>query len=111
MCLYPVFHRFIWLLCVVGAIGLLGFAVIFIFEMHQDFGKVPYYQKRLAEDIPFDAHRQIPIIKCSICTGEQIAGFKDKETQAFTEVMVLRTEADLVCFKKVYGLGNIRKEY
>jgi len=44
------------------------------------FGKK---QKSLGKDIPFDSDKQIAVIKCSICTGEQVAGFKSKEDGHF----------------------------
>lgn len=52
-----------------------------------------------------------PILKCSICTGEQVAGFKDKKTGHFTEVMLIKNQADLETFKKTYNLQNVTKEY
>ena len=56
-----------------------------------------------------ETHRAI--IKCSICNGEQVAGFKDKQTGHFTEVMFIRDAADLLEFKRRYGLENVPKEY
>lgn len=106
-----VFDIFYWPICLVGWILLIGFGIVFAIEMHQDFGTVPYYKKRLAQDIPFDAENQRAIIKCSICTGEQIAGFKNKENGKFTEVMVIRSEQDLILFKKTYQLEDVPKEY
>ncbi|MCR5167091.1 MAG: aspartate dehydrogenase [Oscillospiraceae bacterium] len=79
--------------------------------MKQDFGKKPYYERHLSEDIPFDSDKQTAVIKCSICTGEQVAGFKNKEDGHFTEVMVIREAADLERFKKIYGITEIKKEY
>jgi hypothetical protein len=79
--------------------------------MHQDFGKVPYYERHLSEDIPFDPDKQIAVIKCSICTGEQVAGFKSKEDGHFTEVMLIRDDMDLIKFKKIYKLEEVKKEY
>ena len=75
------------------------------------FGKIPYYKKRLAQDIPFDAARQYAVMKCSICNGEQVAGFKNKDDGSFTEVMVIRSASDLEYFKKIYGIDKIEKEY
>lgn len=61
--------------------------------------------------ITYNPETHIPILKCSICTGEQVAGFKDKSTGHFTEVMLIRTSQDLETFKKTYNLQNITKEY
>ena len=30
------------------------------------------------------------VLKCSICTGEQVAGFKDIHTGHFDEIMLIR---------------------
>ena len=98
-------------LCIIGGIILLGFIALFSIEMHQDFGKEPYYQRYLSEDIPFDPDKQTAVIKCSICTGEQIAGFKSKEDGHFTEVMVIRDDLDLLKFKEIYKIAEIKKEY
>lgn len=61
--------------------------------------------------LPYDAEHQKPVIRCSICTGEQTAGFKNLQTGRFTEVMLIRTNADLEEFKELYGLSEIDKEY
>ena len=103
-----VFH---WGLSIIGGIILLGFIIVFSIEMHQDHGKKPYYERYLSEDIPFDPDKQIAVIKCSICAGEQVAGFKNKEDGHFTEVMVIRDDLDLMKFKKIYKIEEIKKEY
>ena len=72
------------------------------------FGKK---QKSISKDIPFDSDKQIAVIKCSICTGEQVAGFKSKEDGHFTEVMLIRDAKDLEKFKETYKISDIKKEY
>ena len=52
-----------------------------------------------------------PVIKCSICTGEQSAGFKDIRTGKFEEVMLIKSGKDLEAFQKMYGLSEVPKEY
>ncbi|MBR4461289.1 MAG: hypothetical protein IKS51_01740 [Erysipelotrichaceae bacterium] len=53
-----------------------------------------------------------PVIRASICTGEQVAGFRDLKTGHFTEVMLIRNNSDLDSFKKKYGIKNeIKKIY
>ena len=53
-----------------------------------------------------------PVIKASICNGEQIAGFKDIHTGKIDEVMLIKNQTDLYAFKKMYGIdGEIEKEY
>ena len=102
---------FCWGLCIIGGIVLLGFIIVFIIEMHQDLGSNPYYERYLSEDIPFDPDRQTAVIKCSICTGEQMAGFRNKEDGHFIEVMVIRDIGDLAKFKEIYDISEIKKEY
>ena len=53
----------------------------------------------------------VPVIRCSICTGEQVAGFRRADGR-FEEVMLLRSPADLEAFRAQYGIrGEIEKIY
>lgn len=108
---WPIQGRFSWLYLIPGGIVLLAFIVVFVIEMKQDEGNVPYYERNLRETIPYDPKNQTPIIKASICTGEKVAGFKDKTGGKFTEVMVIRSEDDKDRFMKIYGLDSVSIEY
>ena len=66
-------------------------------------------RKKKTED--YDRENQIPVIRCSICTGEQVAGFKDKRTGKFDEIRLIRGEKDLDEFMKTYGITSVVKEY
>ena len=60
----------------------------------------------------YDKANQKPIIKASICSGEQIAGFKDIHTGRIEEVMLIKSPADLNRFREMYGIDEeIAKEY
>jgi hypothetical protein len=59
----------------------------------------------------YDSTKQKPVLYCSICTGEQVAGFKNLETGKFEEVMLIKSEKDLDDFKQMYGVTEISKEY
>lgn len=59
----------------------------------------------------YDKENQKPVIRCSICTGEQVAGFKDLHTGKFHDIMLIRNEGDLEIFKEMYGVDEISKEY
>lgn len=61
----------------------------------------------------FDREEQRPVIRASICTGEQVAGFKDIHTGKFTEVTVIRNDRDLQAFLENYGImaEEIKKEW
>lgn len=61
--------------------------------------------------IQFHPETHKPILKCSICTGEQMAGFKDINTGAFTEVMLIKDGKDFDRFMEMYDLAAITKEY
>lgn len=63
------------------------------------------------QPLPFDAETQKPVLRCSICTGEQVAGFKNLNTGKFEEVMLIKNEKDLTEFMSRYGISEIRKEY
>ena len=53
-----------------------------------------------------------PALRCSICTGEQVAGFRNLSDGKFEEVMLIRNESDLQAFRDQYGIaGNIEKIY
>lgn len=62
-------------------------------------------------DIEYDSQRQRAVLKCSICTGEQVVGFKDIETGKFTEVCLIESGKDLELFMKKYNLETITREY
>ena len=65
-----------------------------------------------SEEKTYDRNNQKPIIKASICNGDQVAGFKDIRTGKFEEVMLIRQAEDLETFKTMYGIeGEITKEY
>lgn len=69
-----------------------------------------FSKKKIVHSYDKDSKR--PVIKASICTGEQVAGFKDIHTGKIEEVMLIRSEADLDNFKKMYGINEkIEKEY
>lgn len=60
----------------------------------------------------YDTERKEPIIKASICNGEQVAGFRDIESGEFHEVMYIRNNQELENFKRQYGIqGDIKKIY
>ena len=60
----------------------------------------------------YDNENMRPVIKASICNGEQVAGFKNMNTGKIEEVMLIKTPEDLASFKNMYGLNEeITKEY
>ena len=69
------------------------------------FGK----KKKLKAE--FDRVNQKPVLRCSICTGEKVAGFKNIHTGKFEEVMLIRSDKELDVFKAMYELDDVAKEY
>lgn len=60
----------------------------------------------------YDKENKKPVIKSSICNGEQVAGFKDIHTGKMEEVMLIKNKTDLEKFKVMYGINEeITKEY
>ena len=69
------------------------------------------HNRKLREEIKFDPEMQYAVIRSSICTGEKVAGFKNKKDGHFTEVMLIRSPEDEKRFKKTYGLDVVKVEY
>ncbi len=61
--------------------------------------------------VQFDSETQYAVIRSSICTGEKVAGFKNKTDGHFTEVMLIRSPADEKEFKETYGVESLKVEY
>lgn len=60
----------------------------------------------------YDKENLKPVIKTSICNGEQVAGFKNIHTGKMEEVMLIKSPADLEYFKAMYGIEeDMVKEY
>ncbi|HIY63714.1 MAG TPA: aspartate dehydrogenase [Candidatus Mediterraneibacter stercoripullorum] len=69
-------------------------------------------KKKSSISMSYDPNVNVPVIRCSICTGEQVAGFKDLSDGRFEEVMLIRSSADLEEFRERYGItGDIEKIY
>lgn len=67
--------------------------------------------KRKKETKTYDHENLRPALRCSICTGEQIAGFQNLHTGKFQEVALIRTQEDLDGFMELYGIEKITKIY
>ena len=69
--------------------------------------------KRKTVKVDYDRENQRPVIRASICNGEQVAGFKDIRTGKFSEVMLIRDDRDLAEFLERYGIvrEDVKKEY
>ena len=68
--------------------------------------------KNVKVDKHFDPALWQPVIRASICTGEQVAGFREKASGRIIEIMLIRSPKDLEEFKRAYGLtGEIPRVY
>lgn len=72
-----------------------------------------FWKKKENAAKSFDRETEIPVIRSSICTGEQVAGFKDKSSGHFREIACICSKADRDRFLSDYGIGEeeIRKEW
>jgi hypothetical protein len=59
-------------------------------------------KQRLRKD--YDRTHKRPVIRKSICTGEETACFQNRETGKLEEIMLLRDKADFEEFLQTYGL-------
>lgn len=63
------------------------------------------FRSRSAPSAPgYDPAKKRPVIRSSICTGEQTGCLQDRQTGRLEEVMLLRTAADRAQFCKLYGV-------
>ncbi len=62
--------------------------------------------------LPWDRDTLEPVLRSSICTGETAAGFLEKSSGRFHEIMLIRDQKDLDSFMARYGLDKVpRKTY
>ena len=67
--------------------------------------------KKKIQKKSYDKQTKRPVLRCSICTGEQVAGFKDLQTGKFEDIMLIRDDKDLMAFKEMYDIEELEKEY
>ncbi|MDO4866583.1 MAG: aspartate dehydrogenase [Clostridia bacterium] len=63
------------------------------------------FKKRDREAIQYDPNTQQPAVRKSICTGEMTAGFIDRETGRFRDIMRLDGQKDLEAFCRSVGVS------
>lgn len=69
--------------------------------------------RKKVEKCSFDRENLRPVIRTSICTGEQVAGFKNVHTGKFSEIMLIRNGHDLKEFLEIYDISeaDVATEY
>ena len=70
------------------------------------------FSKKKERAPEFPPEKFEPVLRCSICTGEQVACMRERESGKLREIMLIRDADDLETFRKNYGVtGEIRKIY
>lgn len=69
------------------------------------------FWKKRTRQADYDRENWKPVLKCSICNGEQVAGFKNIHTGEFKEECLIRSGSELEEFKQKYGISEMTKEY
>ena len=63
-------------------------------------------EKPAPADSAWPAEKFEPVIRSSICTGEQVACMRERDTGKLHELMLLRTAADREEFCRLYGIAD-----
>ena len=67
--------------------------------------------RRQKQKIRYDPSKQEPVVRKSICTGEMTAGFVDRDTGVFHDLMRLENQEALDAFCRQTGISEIRTIY
>ena len=70
--------------------------------------------KKKHNDIPHISLEEcVPVLRCSICTGEQVLCGKDRKSGQLTELMLIRRPSDLFDFCEENGISaeDVQKIY
>lgn len=65
------------------------------------------FRRKMPPAKTFDREKLEPVIRCSICTGEEVAGFRNLQTGKFQEERLLRGKQDLGEFMAEYSLSAV----
>ena len=63
-------------------------------------------RKKRQTAIPYDKTGKVPVVRSSVCTGEQVAGFKDPVNGRFQELMLIRNDRDFQEFLEQYQVNE-----
>ena len=69
------------------------------------------FGKKKPGKLTYDKENETPAVKSSICTGEKTAGFIDNRTGKYHDVMLIKSDADLTEFKRLYGVDEVKTIY
>ena len=62
------------------------------------------FHRKKEKHLDYDRENYVPAIRKSICTAEMTAGFRNRATGKFEDVMLIRGDEDLQEFKRTYGI-------
>lgn len=69
------------------------------------------FGKKKPAQLSYDKVNETAAVKSSICTGEKTAGFIDNKTGKYHDVMLIKSDADLIEFKRLYGVDEVKTIY
>ena len=70
-----------------------------------------FFHKPAPQSLSYDRENLRPVLRCSICTGEQVAGFQHIHSGKFEEIQLIRNGDELQDFLNRYGISHIDKIY
>ena len=73
--------------------------------------KMGVFRKKQKQQAEYDKENWRPVLRCSICNGEQVAGFKNIHTGVFREECFIQNLSELEDFKQKYGITDLAREY
>lgn len=69
-----------------------------------------FWKKKEVRRETYDRENWEPVLRCSICTGEQVAGFRNLANGQFREECLVRTKDDVERFRAKYGIETELKK-
>ena len=71
-----------------------------------------FTKKKIRKRLEYNKEKERPVLRCSICNGEKVAGFMEYGTKNFREVAFIRDDEELKSFMEDCGAeGEIEKVY
>lgn len=61
--------------------------------------------------LEYDREKEIPVLRCSICTGEQVAGFQNIQSGKVRDFMLIKDEQEIEKFKMMCEVSELKKIY
>lgn len=70
-----------------------------------------FWKKKQIKTVEYDKENWKPVMRCSICNGERVAGLKNIHTGELRDGTLIKDDNDLKKFMEKYGIEEITKEY